>query len=648
VAEGLSLPFPPLHLLHRTGHMDGDDPVGAYDRMGHGLRALIESMLPDAWTWEGRRVLDFGCGAGRVLRHFADLAEDAEFWGCDIDEPSILWMHEHMSPPFHVFNSSEEPGLPQEDGYFDLIYAISVYTHITEHWAGWLLEHHRVLADGGLMFATFLGEGMIQPLLQEEWDEDRIGMNTLLHGNPWDEGGPITFHSPWWLRAHWGRAFDIVELRPFTGLDDHTGHGLVLLRRKPVHLTTEDLTRFEPDEPREILALQHHTEQLSRETLQLRASLAETRLQQHGPGGLAPLGTVGREPAAAPTAPEPDRPGSSNPSPMHRDEKILIAIDRSMRLIEIGPLAGPIAPKADGWLTSVVDHASREELVGKYRDDPNVDTSQIEEVDIVWKGGSLDDAVPVELHGTFDACIASHVFEHIPDPIGLLLSLERILQPAGVVSLIIPDKRFCFDFFRPLSSVGELLEAHDRRASRHTRGARFDHEAYSVRSEGEHAWSRRPVTDVGFFVPLAHAKHAFDSYRARDTDPYVDVHGWQFTPSSFELAVTELSALGVVDFSIAHTFPTDGCEFYATLRRGRAVPASEQELNARRLELLGTMLEELADQAQLLGRGASPATRSSSRLLAAHSARAAARRLRHFARRAGRALRTKQRALRGS
>ena len=253
--------------------MGDEDPVGAYDRMGAAVRVLIDSMLPTDWTWEQRRVLDFGCGAGRVLRHFVHEAADAEFWGCDIDEPSIEWVREHMSPPFHVFQSAEEPGLPHEDGYFDLIYAISVYTHLTEHWAGWLLEHHRVLADDGLLLASFLGEGAIRNLAQEEWDEDRIGMNTLLHGNPWDLGGPIALHSPWWLRAHWGRAFDILELAPYFG-ENPEGHGLVLLRKKPVHLTVEDLTRLEPGEPREISALQHHAEQLRRETVQLRARIA--------------------------------------------------------------------------------------------------------------------------------------------------------------------------------------------------------------------------------------------------------------------------------------------------------------------------------------------------------------------------------------
>ena len=135
----------------------------------------------------------------------------------------------------------------------------------------------------------------------------------------------------------------------------------------------------------------------------------------------------------------------------------------------------------------------------KYRADPNVDTSRIEEVDFVWASGPLDEAVPSELHGTYDAFIASHVFEHIPDPIGLLRSLERVLRPTGVVSLVVPDKRFCFDFFKPLSSVGELLDAHARGASRHSRKARFDHQAYSIHADGEFAFSRRPVREIDFF-----------------------------------------------------------------------------------------------------------------------------------------------------
>ncbi len=217
---------------------------------------------------------------------------------------------------------------------------------------------------------------------------------------------------------------------------------------------------------------------------------------------------------------------------MNRNEKVLCSIDRSMRILELGPLTTPIAPKSDGWLTTVVDHVSQEQLVEKYRNDSTVDTSLIGDVDIVWSQGPLEAAVPRELHGTFDAFIASHVFEHIPDPIGLLRSLEQVLRPAGVVSLVIPDKRFCFDFFRPLSTVGGLLDAHARKAVRHSREALFDQVAYGIRADGESAFSHRRVRDIDFVHSLEQAKAQFDAHGGGEDGPYADVHGWVFTPSS--------------------------------------------------------------------------------------------------------------------
>ncbi len=265
------LPYPPRDLLRRIGPMGEENPVGVYENTGRLHRDLLQSVLPEDWSWSGKRVLDFGCGVGRVLRQFAPEAKEAEFWGCDLDTPSVEWLQKNLSPPFQIFESGEEPGLPQEDGFFDLIYAYSVYTHFTDNWAGWLLEHHRVLADGGLLFATFLGEGMLEPLTGEKWDEDRIGMNPLMHGYSWDLGGPIALNSPWWIRAHWGRAFDIIELLPVIE-EGVPSHGVVLARKKQVQLTVEDLTRLEADEPREIGALQHHVEQLADETRRLRVA----------------------------------------------------------------------------------------------------------------------------------------------------------------------------------------------------------------------------------------------------------------------------------------------------------------------------------------------------------------------------------------
>jgi SAM-dependent methyltransferase len=291
---------------------------------------------------------------------------------------------------------------------------------------------------------------------------------------------------------------------------------------------------------------------------------------------------------------------------MNRNEKVLASVDRSMRVMELGPLDRPIAPKSDGWLTSVVDHATREDLVEKYRSDPNVDTSRIEEVDIVWAAGRLDEVLPGESRGTYDAFIASHVIEHVPNPLGLLQSLERVLRPTGVISLVVPDKRFCFDFFKPLSSVGELLDAHARGAVRHSRKTRFDYEAYGITADGEIAFSKRQVRDIDFLVPLEVAKQSFDAHGAEEDAPHVDLHGWHFTPSSFELAMLELSALEMIDFSIDRTFPPEGCEFYVTLRRGRVDYGTERDLRDQRLELLRRTFAEVGEQIEMLADVAAP------------------------------------------
>jgi 2-polyprenyl-3-methyl-5-hydroxy-6-metoxy-1,4-benzoquinol methylase len=256
-------PLPPPALRHRVGGVDD------YEQVGSAVRTDLLELLPPDWSFEGKRVLDFGCGAGRVLRHFLGEAQTAEFHGCDIDTESIDWLTAHLCPPLHVFRNGERPPLPRPDAYFDLIWSASVFTHITDAWSAWLLELHRVLKDGGLLIATFLGPGMSDSLASEEWEADRIGMNVLRYGQRWDQGGPLVFLSPWWIAEHWGRAFEILDLREagFGRPDDRNAmQGVVLLRRKATRPTEEELERIDPQEEREIAALRHNIRQLHAES----------------------------------------------------------------------------------------------------------------------------------------------------------------------------------------------------------------------------------------------------------------------------------------------------------------------------------------------------------------------------------------------
>ncbi len=216
-------------------------------------------LLPDEWSFDGKRILDFGSGAGRTLRHFHTEAAAAEFWGCDIDEPSIAWMQEHLCPPFHAWRSTYNPPLGLEHGTFDLVYAVSVFTHLTANSTQWLLELHRMLKTDGLLIATFMGRWNSEFLAKEPWVEDRVGMNILYHYRDWDSGGPAVLMSEWWVREHWGRAFDILRI-----VDQFQNFSWVVMRKRAVELSTDDVERPSND-PREYTALRHNIIQLQRE-----------------------------------------------------------------------------------------------------------------------------------------------------------------------------------------------------------------------------------------------------------------------------------------------------------------------------------------------------------------------------------------------
>jgi SAM-dependent methyltransferase len=264
--RAMRAPLPPPELIGYVGNKDPVRQVEDFELFGRRYRDLILGLLPPGWSFEGKRVLDFGCGSGRVLRHFLGEAEVAELHGCDIDAGSIAWLRENLSPPLHLFRSEEKPGLPFPDGHFDLVWAMSVFNVLTDTWSGWLCELHRVLREDGLLLATFVGEGGSEFVAHEPWVEDRIGMNVLAYGVSWEAGGPMVLHSPWWIREHWGRAFDILELRPTS----EWGEGAVAMRKRDVKPTPEELERIDPHDERELLALRHNLRQVQREGVLVR------------------------------------------------------------------------------------------------------------------------------------------------------------------------------------------------------------------------------------------------------------------------------------------------------------------------------------------------------------------------------------------
>lgn len=274
-ARSQPLPYPPSHLRYRVGDLSAAaDEIAAYNAVGRACYEVLVGSLPTGSELTGKRVLDFGCGAGRTLRHFLAADQGARLYGCDIDATSLAWLKEHAGDRIDLVQVQDEPGLPLPADSFDLVYAFSVFTHLSQRWAGWLLELHRVLAPQGLLFVTFFGTDAGPRLMSETWDEDSIGMLVLGEGAPWDQGGPFTVHSEWWLREHWGRAFDVLSLEPSVlDMGDGFRQGTLLLEKRTVELTVDELERPDPAKRQELEAFAHQQKIALRHSGSVRATL---------------------------------------------------------------------------------------------------------------------------------------------------------------------------------------------------------------------------------------------------------------------------------------------------------------------------------------------------------------------------------------
>lgn len=223
---------PPFHLRMRVhgspglkeflevGYRCADDLQRALRGIGRGLEDFQD-------------ILDFGCGCGRTLRWLPHFAPNARLFGTDIDAEAVAWVTNNL-PFTSAASNPMKDRLRYLNDTFDLIYAISVFTHMDEeHQAFWLGELQRVLKPGGLLLVTLHGYERWKSLSQENistvQERGMVVVRTRMWGGIFPDWYHNTYHSQEYVLRTFSSHFEVVA---YLAVALDSNHDIVILKKR--------------------------------------------------------------------------------------------------------------------------------------------------------------------------------------------------------------------------------------------------------------------------------------------------------------------------------------------------------------------------------------------------------------------------------
>jgi SAM-dependent methyltransferase len=220
-ADGV--PLPPRRLMVRVA-MTAD--ADWFLRSG---RAGYDAIAAHVDLGSTGAVLDFGCGCGRVTRYFHDF--DGAVAGSDVSSDAIEWCRDNLTFGSFVTNRLEPP-LVFDDESFDLVYALSVFTHLTEELQlAWRDELRRVLRPRGRLLLTTHGESYVPRLDPDERTRFERGELVVRWGEVAGSNLCSAYHPERYLRDTFADGFAFLELEP-EGARGNPTQDLVLLQKR--------------------------------------------------------------------------------------------------------------------------------------------------------------------------------------------------------------------------------------------------------------------------------------------------------------------------------------------------------------------------------------------------------------------------------
>ena len=254
----------------------------------------------------------------------------------------------------------------------------------------------------------------------------------------------------------------------------------------------------------------------------------------------------------------------ANPRHDARFEKYKSALLRyispgEMQGLEIGAFDLPFIAPGEGNV-EFLDYATSEELRAQARSAEGHSPEFVAPVNYVATLGDWAEAPDAH----YDWIAAAHVIEHAPSMIDWLRTAARKLKNDGILFLVIPDRRYTFDYFRPESTLGKILQDHFLGKVRPGPAEVFDSHYYTRDLDPDDLWKKRKSI---VFDPQP-AIGAIDIMSSAE-DQYVDVHCNIFSQASFAIIMDALCSEGYVPFEIDDIGIVDNGEidFHCVLRK---------------------------------------------------------------------------------
>jgi SAM-dependent methyltransferase len=214
-AASVEGPVPPPELIVQVA---GTPNVEWFLSLGRDMFQAIVTMLreDDAPAEEMQRILEFGCGCGRVLRYWRGIAGPAIF-GTDYNPRMIEWCRRNL--PFARTSLNDLlPPLPYADHMFDCIYATSVFTHLSaELQALWMRELGRILKPGGRLLITTHGKSYRARLNPSELADFDAGRLLVRYEETSGTNLCSAFHPETYVRKHLAAGYTVRDFVPAGG-----------------------------------------------------------------------------------------------------------------------------------------------------------------------------------------------------------------------------------------------------------------------------------------------------------------------------------------------------------------------------------------------------------------------------------------------